>query len=450
MFFGTLTRMTMDGAARPWMEQVREADWSPDGSTLAIVHDRGATDLLEYPVGKILHESAGYLSEPRVSPDGSRVAFFEHPARYDDRGWLKVTDRSGTVTTRAGEFWGVEGLAWSPDGRSLLFSTAGPTGGGYYPQIISVDGQTGPRPAFPSIASVELMDIAPDGRVLLNLAESRLSIRALLPGESTEREFPWLELPLARDISADGKWLLFSDEAQSAGLNYAVALRKTDGTPAVRLGEGSAVALSPDTKWAIGNVPSPAPGHFMLYPTGPGQAMPLDFAPVGDVHAVQWFPDGTIFLCGTEAKHAPRCYRKAMTGGAPVSVTPDGVDDGSPAPDGRTLLVEGSAGQWQLLDVAGGPPRPVPGDHSTDRPVGWGRDSRSVFVRSSTTVPASIDRIDLVTGARTHVRDLMPPDHSGVISIIPGTMINDGQVYSYSYWRQINRAMVVSGVSMRR
>ena len=449
LFHGTLTRMTMDGAARPWMEQVREADWSPDGSTLAIVHDLGAKDQLEYPIGKILHESPGYLSEPRVSPDGSRVAFFEHPARYDDRGWLKVTDRNGTVTTRAGEFWGVEGLAWSPDGRSLLFSSAGPTGGGYYPQIISVDGQTGPHPAFPSITSAELMDIAPDGRLLVNLTESRLSIRALLPGESTEREFPWLELPLARELSADGKWLLFSDEAQSAGLNYAVALRKTDGTPAVRLGEGSAVALSPDAKWAIGNVPSPAPGHYVLYPTGPGQPMPLDFAPVGDIRGVQWFPDGTIFFCGTEANHAPRCYRKAITGGAPVPVTPDGVRGGSVAPDGRTLLVEVSAAQWQLLDVAGGSPRPVPGDHSNDTPVGWGRDSRSVFVRSSTAVPAPIDRLDLVSGARTHVRDLMPPDHSGVIAVIPGTMINDGQVYCYSYWRQVNRAMIVSGVSMR-
>ena len=33
LFAGTLTRMTMDGAARPRMEKVREADWSPDGST---------------------------------------------------------------------------------------------------------------------------------------------------------------------------------------------------------------------------------------------------------------------------------------------------------------------------------------------------------------------------------------------------------------------------------
>jgi hypothetical protein len=109
-----------------------------------------------------------------------------------------------------------------------------------------------------------------------------------------------------------------------------------------------------------------------------------------------------------------------------------------------------SDGHWQLLDVAGGPPRPVPGDHSNDNPVGWGRDSRSVFVRSSKAVPASIDRIDLATGARTHFRDLMPPDHSGVIAVIPGTLINDGQVYSYSYWRQVNKAMVVTGVSMRR
>ena len=100
------------------------------------------TDRLEYPIGKTLYEvRRGYLSDPRVSPDGSRVAFLEHPARYDDRGWLKVVDRDGTVTTLAGEFWGGEGVAWSPDGATLFFSSAGPACSGYYPQAVDVNGQ---------------------------------------------------------------------------------------------------------------------------------------------------------------------------------------------------------------------------------------------------------------------------------------------------------------------
>lgn len=39
-----------------------------------------------------------------------------------------------------------------------------------------------------------------------------------------------------------------------------IFLRKTDGTAAVRLGEGYAVALSPDQKWVLALTPSdPAP-----------------------------------------------------------------------------------------------------------------------------------------------------------------------------------------------
>src|SRR4029079_9348990 len=63
LFAVTLTRMTMDGAVRPWMEHVREADWSPDGTTMAVIRDAETTDRLEYPAGRLLHESTGYLSD---------------------------------------------------------------------------------------------------------------------------------------------------------------------------------------------------------------------------------------------------------------------------------------------------------------------------------------------------------------------------------------------------
>jgi serine/threonine protein kinase len=452
LFAGTLTRMTIDGAARPWMEKVREADWSPDGSTIAIVRVASETkDQLEYPAGHVLYEPHGYLSDLRVSPDGSRVAFFEHPGHYDDRGWVKVADRGGKITTLTGEYWGLEGLAWSPEGRMVLFSAAGPNGGGYTPRIVNADGNPVDRPAFPSASTTLVMDVAVDGKLLVALSEDRLSMRALLPGETTEREFPWLDLPVALDLSADGKWLFFSDQAQSAGLNYAVGLYKTDGSPAVRLGEGNAIALSPDAKWAIGGILSPPPRFFVMYPTGAGQPVRLDFAPVQIVGNVRFFTDGKIFFCGTEPNHARRCYRKDAPGSAPVPITPENVIEGRPSLDGRTVLTVMPGGKWQIVDVADGSARPVPGDHSNDFVMGWGRGSRSVFVRGSTAVPARIERLDLATGARTFVRELMPPDRSGVTEILQsGAMINDGQAYCYSYSRQVTKAVIVTGVPMRR
>jgi len=448
VFQGTLTRMSMDGGTRGLLEQVREADWSPDGSALAVIHDVGGRDRVEYPVGTPLYEGqAGrYLSDPRVSPDGTRVAFFEHSTRWDDRGWLKVVDRSKAVTTLGGEFLGAEGLTWSPRGRSLFFSTLSPDIIGYQPHVVNTDGSPRVRPAFPSIINAITMDAAADGRLLYTAGESVLSIRAMVPGESTERELPWLDIALASDLSDDGRWLLFGDESLSAGPNYAVSLRNTDGTPAVKLGEGAALSLSRDGQWALAVVLSPPPGHWVVYPTGAGQPKPIDFAPLTQIGRAGFLRDGRVYVCGAAPNTQRRCFRKDVNGGPLEPMTPEGIVDGSPSPDGRSMLVQNATRQWQLLDLTSGAVRDVPGDHRDDIVGGWSRDGRSVFVRASSRVPAQIDRIDLITGVRTHLRELMPADRTGVMAIYPGPIVSDGQGYAYTYWRQSQKAVVVKGV----
>jgi serine/threonine protein kinase len=87
LFTGTLARMTLSGGApREIQESVRQADWSPDGSELAIIREVGGKDRLEYPIGHVLREVSGSLSDLRFSPNGDRIAFFEHPRKIDDRG----------------------------------------------------------------------------------------------------------------------------------------------------------------------------------------------------------------------------------------------------------------------------------------------------------------------------------------------------------------------------
>jgi serine/threonine protein kinase len=447
LFRGTLTRMTMDGGARPLSEGVREADWAPDGSAMAVIRDTGIEDQLEYPAGKTVYEHSGYLSDPRVSPDGSQIAFLEHPHRgYDDRGWLKVIDRTGTVRTLAGEFWGAEGVAWSPDGRMIFLSTSVPDAFGYLPHVVNVEGEPKLRPAFPSMTSAEVMDVAPDGRLLVSAGEHRISIRVQVPGETTERELPWLELPVPTDLSADGKWLLFTDQSASAGMNYAVAWRRTDGSPAVRLGEGFAAALSPDARWAVGYVSSPAPGHYVAYPTGPGQPMRLDFSPVTEVVDVAFFPDGRLMFCGSEPQKPQRCYRRDLAGGQAEAVTPENVLNGLPAPNGRTIAITTTTRDRQVMEVGGGQPRAVPGYQRQDRLVGWSGDSRALFVQAGNGLPAPLDRIGLASGTRTRVRDVMPPDRLGIMQVHVAAVSHDGQAYSYMYWRQTSKAIVVNGL----
>jgi Tol biopolymer transport system component len=157
--------MTMDGEPRPWLEQVREADWSPDGSTLALVRVAPGKDQLEYPIGKVLYETPGYVSDLRVSPDGSRVAFMDHPSKYDDRGVVKMVDGSRNVTTLTREYWGEEGLSWSPDGTTIYYSASEQGQESYQPLAVSIVHPTS-REAMSAIGTVYVLDVARDGRWL--------------------------------------------------------------------------------------------------------------------------------------------------------------------------------------------------------------------------------------------------------------------------------------------
>ncbi|MGA3088267.1 MAG: hypothetical protein ABSD75_06620 [Terriglobales bacterium] len=131
LFTGTLARMPLDGGApREIEEGVRQADWSPDGSQLAIIREVGGKDRLEYPIVKVLRQVSGYMSDVRISPRGDRIAYFEHPRKWDDRGSVNIVDLAGNNVVLSDGYWSERGLAWSPDGREILFS-ASQSGGAF-------------------------------------------------------------------------------------------------------------------------------------------------------------------------------------------------------------------------------------------------------------------------------------------------------------------------------
>ncbi len=111
-FQGTLSTMPMGGGApREILKDVTAADWAPDGQSLAVVHFVSGKFRLEYPVGKILFETTGAITQPRVSRDGKMVAFLYHPVRGDDRGSVMVVD-SGAKSRVLSDGWeGEQGLA---------------------------------------------------------------------------------------------------------------------------------------------------------------------------------------------------------------------------------------------------------------------------------------------------------------------------------------------------
>ena len=116
---GVLARSPLAGGTpRELLEDVRAADWSPQGE-LAVVHDIDGESRLEYPIGKVLYPTSGWISDVRFSPGGESIAFLDHPATWDDRGSVCVIDLGGKKKTLSSGWESEAGLAWSPRGTKF-------------------------------------------------------------------------------------------------------------------------------------------------------------------------------------------------------------------------------------------------------------------------------------------------------------------------------------------
>ena len=440
-FAGTLARMPLDGAPREVLEGVREADWHPDGSALAIIRDIGGKDRLEYPIGKVLVTTGGYLSNPRFSPKGDRIAFFEHPFRWDDRGGISVVDLAGNKKKLSDGYWGEEGLAWSPTGDEVYFS-GGASNDDFVVHAIDLSGRR--RVALESAGGITIQDVRTDGW----LATRDDIVKELLfegPGASSPRDLSYLDFSSRPSLSPDGKTLVFAEDSGAVGANYAACLRGTDGSPVVRLGEGEGWALSRDGRWALALMPG-EPQQIVVYPTGAGESRRLPRGKLTTYESVRFFEDShRILSCGSEPGHGVRCYVQDLSGSEPRPVTPEGMTEGFPSPDAKMVVVRRTTGGLFLVEMGGGEPRPLPGVHADEAVVRWSADGRSILVFSETAVPSSIQRIDPSTGKRELVVPLGSAERRGLLKIEAATISDDEKSVVYTARRMISHLYLVEG-----
>jgi Tol biopolymer transport system component len=450
---GTLARAPLAGGApRDVMEQVQWADWGPDGNSLAVVRDFGGKNQLEYPIGKPLYQTGGWVGHPRVSPKGDLIAFLDHPTQGDDAGSVAVVDLKGNKKTLAGEWFTVQGLAWSPDGNEVWF-TASKTGTDRTLYAVTLDGKE--RMVLRLPGALMLLDIAKDGRVLLMRASWRRELIGVTDSDSKEHELSWLDYSYPADLSADGKTLLFDEEggggalsySKSGGLSYAVYIRKTDGSPAVLLGEGGARALSPDGKWVIA-VTQDSPTQLKLLTTGAGEPKQLtnDSVNRGFAH---WFPDGKrVLFSGDEPGKGVRLYVYDMASGKSQPITPEGVNGTRfvISPDSQWVAGIGPDQKGYLYSVTGGEPRLINGLNPGEQPITFSSDGRSLYIYQPGELPARVDRLDLQTGERVRWRQLMPSDPAGVENIGPILLTPDAKNCVYGYHRMLADLYLVEGL----
>jgi Tol biopolymer transport system component len=445
---GTLSRLGMTGGSAP--KDVRDdviyADWSPDGKDLAIVRDAAGKSQLEFPIGKVLYSSSGWLSHPRISRSGDEVAVIEHPTLDDDGGYVLLVDRSGATKKITDDFASILGLCWSGKGDEVWF-TASRVGFNRFVHAATRSGSV--RVLAVATGGMTVEDVSRTGKVLLSQDKARQGIVAFAPGMDKERDLSWLDWSLAAGISSDGGTILFDESGEGGGPGYSVYARKLDGSPAIRLGEGSAQSLSPDGKLALAIVHPSSNPRVVIYPIGSGDPRFLD-TPKLTVQAAAWFPDGNhVLLAANESGHGVRIFAYEIASQKSRAITPEGYrfpsSGAGVSPDGKVVVVRGPDRKSYLYPVEGGEPTALSLDPKLI-PVSWADGGASLMVRQRGETPAQIQRFDMKSGGLSLWRALMPGDSAGVTSIGSVRMTQDGKAYAYSYARNLADLYVVEGL----
>ena len=443
---GTLARVpSVGGVPRELLEDVEYADWSPVGE-LAVVRVSGASRTLESPPGKVLFRTTAWISNPRFSHRGDRIAFLHHPVFPDDMGEVVVTDLKGETRTLSRRWATTCGVAWSPDDSEVWFAAG--TRSRNVLLAVSLEGKA--REIYRSLLSIRLEDVSKDGQVLLSNYPERFELVYVGEGATSQTLLSWSDWNALAALSSDGK-VLFSvlEEAptgEALSPTFAM-LRTTDGAPAQMLGEGTARDMSPDGHWAL--VVSPDAKRLTAVPTGAGQPRGIETHGL-EIRDARWMRDGKgLLVAGRIPPESDvRVYRLGDDGSKPVRVTD--------APLGGRLQVSQDGGWVATLDanrrpiivsLIDGVILSVPSGHNAV-PRGWAPDGSLWLSEGGDHAPARLRlfRVDVHTGKVLEERSVGPTDSSGATSIGVLVLTPDGRGMAFTYARNVGSLYILRGL----
>src|SRR5215467_7374447 len=100
-----------------------------------------------------------------------------------------------------------------------------------------------PRQILTVPGGLVLDDISSEGRVLMTHSSERTIVMVSTRRHPEEQNLGWLDNTEFFRFSGDGTQIVLGDESSASGARHASFLRNVDGSSAVRVGDGDAIAL---------------------------------------------------------------------------------------------------------------------------------------------------------------------------------------------------------------
>ena len=448
---GTLAKVpSVGGAPREIAEAVERADWSPTGEFAAVLLKSGDR-VLEYPPGNELFRTPGWISDPRFSLKGDRIAFIHHPVSGDDMGEVVVVDLRGAEKVRSRRWARTLGLAWTPD-DSEVWLTAGNQ---QRNMIVAVDMGGATRELYRSPSDLRLEDVGRDGSVLVSNQVERNEL-AYVGTDGSHALLTWLDWTNAlAGLFAERK-VLFSVSAPLPPDGGAIqaswtVLRQADGSGTQVLGDGTAQDLTADGRWAL--VSSTDARRLIALPTGPGQ--PREIGAHGlQIGGARWFPDGKQLLVSGRRAPDPEYRLFRLRGDASP---PEQLSEA--ALSARRVLHLSAAGDWVaaldpdltpiLISLPSGRSTRVPGTANGGSPHGWSPDGTLWLTVPGTSPPAraQLIRMDIRDGGVLERRDVAPADLTGSTEVAWVSVASDGKGAVFVYGHTLGYLYILRGLS---
>ncbi|BDC52190.1 hypothetical protein F183_A45050 [Bryobacterales bacterium F-183] len=429
------------GLPRPRRENVTQACWGPDGTTLAVIvaKPRGVFET-EYPLGKKVHESPQRKPESlRVSPSGDDLAFFEFVPDVGDYQ-VVVVNKSGASRILSTGWRSFGSLVWTPDGKEIWLTGVR---GRADPMIYALSMNGSERVVGQSPEWLYLHDFDANRRLLVAQTISRLNMHFGGTGIAGLKSLSHLGSSNVYDISADGKYLLFVELAYGEGRNPAIYLGDLKGLPPRMIGEGNRPALSPDGRKVVCIQRNRTQSTIAILPNGPGDGTTLN-TPEWSFEAAGWMPDSArLLVYGAKKGAQPATFVvDSQTGAVIQQVTAPGIRAIQASPDGQQCagIADGQVRVFSTTQTSGG--RGLTAAKMDESVIRWG--SKGIYTSAYEDSDGWIDLVEPAGGrrSRSHTFRLQEP---GAAFADPPVVSPDGATYAFTYQRDVSSLHLATG-----